>query len=447
MQHRFLFVLALCAAARRAAAAERERVEGVRQAVAANPRVRNAAIDTAKLAERRASAQTQLYPDARIFALAAQPLAPVNFTVLKGTLGFDSGGQALPAGDATIHNGAGPIGIVAVSVTEPLSLIPSIKRSVHIVDLQKEMAEEQSRLERQQVVRDVRQLYYGIQTAQSALKAAQEDVRLSQEVVRVTSEYVAKRQVLDVDYLEAQMRLARFNENVLDLEDQRETLKAKLNQKMGRDLLTEFDVSAIPEPGGGADNTAPDESLAAARAAAVEHRPEVRQARLKVEQAKLELSNAGAAFNPTIVAQYLGLELLDVTPLLPRTIGLAGVGLTWEPFTWGRRKHELAGRRDEIDEAMNLEQETEQQVRVEVAEQFRRVGLSAAKLRVASLTRQMAAESLRISQTQYAAQYSLLKTVLEAQASLENADADYRRTVTDLWTARAELDRAMGVDR
>jgi outer membrane protein TolC len=444
---RFLHsVLALCAAIRLAAAADELTLDdAIHQALKATAAVQNAAIESEKLAERRASLKTQLLPSARVYGLAAQPFSPFDFTISKGSLGTDSGGAPLPAADARFQNSARPIGIAAATLSEPLSQIPSIRRGVRIVDLQKQIADEQSRLERQTLVRDVRQLYYGIQSLGSALRAAEEGVRLSQEVVRVTSEYAAKRQVLDVDYLEAQVHLARFNENVLDIESQRDTLESKLNHKMGRDILTEFTVPEIPE----SSETQPalDPDLATARQRALAERPEVRQAHLKLEQARLELSNAAATFNPTIAAELLGIELINVTPLLPNHIGAAGVSLTWEPFTWGRRKHDLAARRDDIQEAMNLEKEASSEVQVDVAEQFRRLELAAAKLRVASLSRQMAAESLRIAQKQYAVEYSLLKTVLEAQTNLENADANYQRIVSDLWAARAEYDRALGQDQ
>jgi outer membrane protein len=446
MKRHLWCALAICAASRIAAAEELTLDEAIRQALKANPVVQNAAIESAKLEEHKAGLRTQLLPGARVYGLAAQPLAPFDFTVTKGSLGSDAGGAPLPTTNAKFQDSAQPVGVAAFSVTEPLSLIPSIKRGVRIADLQKQIADEQSRLERQTLVRDVRQLYYGIQSLDSAVRAAQEGVRLSQEVVRVTSEYVSKRQVLDVDYLAAQMHLASFDENVLDLENQRETLKSKLNHKMGRDVLAEFTVPDIPESSE-AQTQAADLNLTAARARALAQRPEVRQAHLKVETAQLELSNTAATFNPTIAAELLGIELVNVTPLLPRQIGVAGVSLTWEPFTWGRRKHELAARRDDIQEAMNQEKDAAGQVQIDVTEQFRRLELAAAKLRVASLSRQMATESLRIVQKQYEDQYSLLKTVLEAQVNLQNADADYRRTMSELWAARADYDRATGEDQ
>jgi outer membrane protein TolC len=397
------------------------------------------------LDDRKAGLRTQLLPSAHVFALAAQPLAPFDFVIGRGTLGIDSNGAPLPQADANFRDPALPFAILGVTVAEPISSIPSIKRGLGIFDIQKKMAEEQVRLERQTLIRDIRQLYYGIQSLQSALRGAQENVRLSQEVERITSEYAEKRQVLDVDHLEAQVQLAKSVENVLDLENQRETLKSKLNQKIGRNILTEFTVADMPDTSGNAP--AIPEDISESRQRALAQRPETRQARLRVDQATLEMRNAAATFNPVIAAQYTGIELFDATPLLPKQIGFAGVSLAWEPFTWGRKKHELGQRRDEIQEAVNKEQDAREQIAIDVNDQFRKLQLTAARLRVATLSRQLATEALRVAQKQYEVQFSLVKTVLQAQAALQNANADYQRTMGDQLTARAEYERALGEDQ
>jgi outer membrane protein TolC len=420
--------------------------EAIRSALKSNRSIRNAAIESSKFDDRKASLKSQLLPSVRVFAIAAQPVAPFDFVLGRGVLGVDSGQKPIPESNVNLETPARPIGVAGVTVTQPISAISTIRKEMGLIDLQKRQADEQARLERQTVVRNVRQLYYGIESLQSSLRAARESVRLCQEVERITSQYLEKRQVLDADYLEAQLHLAKAMESVLDLENQRETLKAKLNQEMGRAVLTAFTVAEIPTV---ADAALPDslQDVSGARTRALAQRPEARQAHLRIEQAKAEIRIANAAFNPSIAAEFTGIETTPVNPLLPRQIGVAGVGLTWEPFTWGRKKHDLAVRREELEEAINKEEDVKAQVEIDVAERFRQLQLDAARVHVASIGRQMAAESLRVAQKQYELQFSLLKTVLQAQASLESGDADYRRTLSELWTARAEYERALGEDQ
>ena len=420
--------------------------QAIEIALKSNRSIQNGAIETAKFDDRKASLKSQLLPSARIFAIAAQPVAPFDFILDKGVLGADSTQTPLPQSDVKLETPLRPIGVFAVTVTQPLSAISTIKKGLGLIDIQKRLAEEQTRFERQTLVRDVRKLYYGIQSLQSSLRAARESVRLFQEVERLTSQYVEKRQVLDGEYLEAQLHLAKAMESVLDLENQRETLKSKLNQQLGRAVQTEF---TIPELPAAADASLPDtlDDVGQARRRALAQRPETRQAQLRIEQARAEMQIASAGFNPSIAANFTGIETTPINSLLPRQIGIAAVGLTWEPFTWGRKKHDLAVRRDELQEALNKEEDVKGQVEIDVAEQFRRLQLSAARLHVASLSRQMAAESLRVAQKQYEVQFSLLRAVLQAQAALAQANADYHRTLSELWTARADYERALGEER
>ena len=443
MMIRVFPLLALCGAA---LAQDLTLDQAVQMALKSNRPVQNAVIEAAKFDDRKASVKSQFLPSAHIFAIGAQPLAPFDFTISRGELGMDSGRGQIPESDVQLETPAHPIGLAAVSVVQPLSAIPTIRKELALIDVEKKLADEQTRLERQTLVRDVRELYYGIQSLQSAVRAARESVRLSQEVVRITSQYVEKRQVLDVDYLEAQVHLAKAIESVLDIENQRETLKSKLNHELGRDVLTEFTVPEIPAV---ADGSLPDmlQDPAEARARALAQRPEARQAQLKIDQAKAELRIASAGFQPTIAAQITGIGLTDVNALLPRQIGIAGVSLTWEPFTWGRKRHDLAVHSAEVQQAINNAEEAKDQVAIDVADQFRRLQLAAARLHVSSLSLQMANESLREAQKQYEVQFSLLKTVLQAQAALGGANADYQKTLGELWTARAEYERALGDDQ
>ena len=420
--------------------------EAIQLALKSNRPVQNAALEAAKFEDRKASVKTQFLPSARVFAIGAQPLAPFDFTINKGELGMDSGMGPIPESQVKLHNPAYPIGLAAVNVIQPISAIPTIRKELGLIDIQKKLADEQTRLERQTLVRDVRELYRKIQSLQSSLRAARESVHLSQEVVRITAQYSEKRQVLDVDYLEAQVHLAKAIENVLDLENQGETLKSKLNQKLGRDVLTAFTVPEIPAV---ADGVLPDllQDPVEARNRALAQRPEARQAQLRIEAAKAEMRITSAGFEPTIAAQLTGIELTDVNAILPKQIGIAGVSLTWEPFTWGRKKHDLAVRQAELQQAINNEQEARDQVAIDVADQFRRLQLAAARLHVSSLSLQMAAESLRVAQKQYEVQASLLKSVLQAQAALEGTNAEYQRTLGELWAARAEYERALGEEQ
>ena len=62
------------------------------------------------------------------------------------------------------------------------------------------------------------------------------------------------------------------------------------------------------------------------------------------------------------------------------------------------------------------------------------------------LAREAAQEKLRVATEKYKVEAALLKDTLQAQASLSEANAQYDQALLSFWTARADLDRALGED-
>jgi len=90
--------------------------------------------------------------------------------------------------------------------------------------------------------------------------------------------------------------------------------------------------------------------------------------------------------------------------------------------------------------------EAESQVLVEVDGNFRKVTEARALLRVIELAQQASEEKVRTAMRRYSQQATLLKDVLEAQATLADALDQYQRTLMSYWTAKADLDKAVGDD-
>ena len=101
------------------------------------------------------------------------------------------------------------------------------------------------------------------------------------------------------------------------------------------------------------------------------NRPEIRQARLKEQQAEFDRRLAKAEYIPdvSLSVRYLGFHNFEV---LPTSVTTAGLFLTWEPFDWGRRANNVAEKAKTVEQARNGAQETESQIAVEVGVKFRK---------------------------------------------------------------------------
>ena len=96
-------------------------------------------------------------------------------------------------------------------------------------------------------MRNVKQLYYGIEQVQSSLAVTRESIVLYKEVERLTNDYVLKQTALESQLLQAQANLADAEQSELTLSNQEAKQKEQLNDLLGRDVLTDFSVAEIDE--------------------------------------------------------------------------------------------------------------------------------------------------------------------------------------------------------
>lgn len=287
----------------------------------------------------------------------------------------------------------------------------------------------------------MKRLYYGIQQAESALRAAEETVKLYREVEALTGRYLAEQTALKSDHLDAQRRLARAELDHTSIQDQIDLSREQLNRVMGRDVLTVFSVAPPLEA------TDIESDAQAARRLALERRPEIRQARLKVEQALQDRRVKKAEYIPEVSLAFNSISLVNFSGFIPSHFNSAGLNASWEPFDWGRRKHELAEKDRIIEQARNSVADAESAIIVEVNDGFRKLRQYRGQLRVARLEQETATENLRVVQEKFKLQALLMKDVLQAQAGQEQASSSYRQALASYWTAKADFERAIGEDQ
>ena len=284
----------------------------------------------------------------------------------------------------------------------------------------------------------MKRLYYSIQQSQSGLRAADETVALYRETESLTGRYLAEQTVLKGDHLDAQTRLARAEQSRLSLQDQIDTSKEQLNLLLGRDVLTAFDTAPALEAGD------LDADVEAARRRALAQRSELREAKLKLEQAEQDRRVKKAEYIPDMAATFTSIDVIGFNTFVPLHFTSAGISVSWEPFDWGRKRHELVEKDAMIGQARNTAADAESRVLVDVNDKFRKLRQTGAQLRVARLEQQTAMENLRVTQDKFKQQSSLRRYVLAAQVNLEQANLDYNQALASYWTARADFERATG---
>ena len=413
--------------------------EAVGLALAHNRDIASARLEPLKISEQRAALRSRRLPAADLFVLGSQTLNPLNFTFSEGLLGVYAGTGPIPATDVPVKTGPAFTGFYVARLVQPISPLLRIRQNVRLLDISFEVAREQTRVQEQEVTSNVSKLYYSLQQAVSSIRASEEAVALNRELVRQTDEYLAREAVLKSDQLKVRLNLARAEQSANTLKNQQANAKEQLNQLLGRDPLTEFTVAPLVEI------TDLEEDPVNARKAAVSNRPEVRQAHLKVKLAEQDIVVKKTEYIPQFNAEFDSLGLANFNRFLPAELSMVGVSLTWDVFDWGRKKHEIAEKEYTAAQARNAAAEADSSAVVAVDDRLRQLRASRDHVRVASLAREAAAENLRELKVRFQIEASLVKDVLQAQAGLEQANAEEAQAAVEFWSAKADFERATGV--
>jgi len=411
--------------------------DAVSQALASNRAVASAALDVARAEEKLASARSRRWPTLTLTLLASRLLTRIDFEFGKGAFGDFPGTGPIPAEDTKVGTSRGFTTLGLGSLQFPLLQQYQIGLNVGLNSAATEAAREQLREQRQATVDQVRDVYYGIVQAESARTAAEESLGHAREIERVVGERLRAQKALEVDHVEAQARVARADATVYSARDTTTSQKEQLNLLLGRPITTDFRIQPVPEP------ISYPHDLAAARARALEIHPAARQARLQISQAEYAWRLSRADYLPDVALQanYISPYSVD---FLPRNIYSVGLLFQWEIFDGGRRRHDAAEKAHALEQAKLADSERENSIVVDVGIRFRRLEQARRELAASELERSSRRERLRISKDRYRAEIITTDDLLRAQAELADAERQYVAALSGFWTARADLERAVG---
>jgi outer membrane protein len=415
--------------------------EAISLALSDNRQVKNAQLAVGQADDQLAATRTIRLPKFQFNALAGQQLVAPEFTFTKGVLGNYAGTGPIPNQDVKMTTPRRPTAILFGQVTQPLTQLRRFRLNIKEAALSTDVAREQLRAQEQAVVNNVKRTYYALLQTESALASVRQALAFYRELDRVTGENVAQKVALKADGLEVKTRLAKTETEELTVGNQLATLKEQFNQLLGRNISTEFSVSAAPE------SLSPEMDVAAARTRALEQRPEIREAGLRVKQAELDRRAKKTEYIPDVSLAVTYASPRNFDAFVPKNFLAAGVSVSWEVFDWGRKKHELAEKEKTIEQANNSLHDAETSVMIEVGAKFRALQEARQSLHVAQLRQETARENMRVSVNKYKIEAALFSDVLQTQATLADADYQYQQALLAYWTARADYEKAIGADK
>jgi outer membrane protein len=413
--------------------------EAIRIATGNNREIRISTLEIAKAKETVAQARTNYLPKLDTYVLAGSPLQPLNFRVPAGTFGTYPATGPIPGKDSNIHSPVQFGAFIYGSAAQPLTQIYKVNLAVHQARLGIDLSREGLRAQEQETTRQVKEAYYQVAQLQAQVASAKAFVKALREMSSLTEQRLVQQTVLESDSLSVNSKLKQQRYQLLIAQDAFELQKQNLNRLLGRDLRTPFSVEMQPF------GELAEWDLETARKQALEQRPELREARVQTKIAQMDVRRERAKYIPDLSAQvgYLGFENVN---FLPQNAGSAGFVLQWQPFDWGYKKHRIRELRATTEQKATAEQDVEQRVLLDVEDKFRK--LEEARMLLDAQMDQRKTEQVRFREitNRYNQQSALLSDLLQQQAATSQAEAQYQQALAGLWTARAEFEKAIGME-
>src|SRR5712671_5134278 len=431
-----LFLL-FCASAQASGSGVLSLDEALQLAKSNNRDLKQFGLDVGKQREALGEAKTHLYPRFDTSLLAAELLTPLDFTINKGQFGTFPGTGPIPGSNTDLHTPARPIAVASVTATQPLTQLLRIHLSVAGQRLKVNAAQLSFDQREQKLTDDVRQFYYQVLQWQIQHESQQSMVKYLEELLQLTDRRLSQHAALEADRLSVKAELAKATYQLTTIEDKLADGKEVLNHLLGRSVQSEFSVEPVPA-------TLPEqEDLPAARAAALEHRPEVKLGANRVHQAELATKSEKTHYIPDVSLQASYFSPANIN-FLPQNIGSVGALLTWQPWDWGEKRHKIRQAALAEKQAGLSAEDTREQILADVDSKFRHLREARSNLGVTEAIRDSEAEKLRNQKEAYSQQSILLSDLLKQQSSLAEAESQYHQAVLAYWSARADFQKSLG---
>lgn len=418
--------------------------QAIKLAIENNRSAQNARIEVEKQTDKLAAAKTYRLPTFKVDSLVSQPLSTFDTHFAKGVFGTYPGIGPVPFEDTTIESSTKPTAVTVLQIAQPITQLKRIGLQIKQQQLEREISQSQVRETEQAIVNSVKRAYYAILQTRGQARAAEESVKLYRELDRVTGEYVMQQVALKTDQMDVQTRLAKAEYQLMTITNQLSEQKEQLNLLLGRDVNATFTVA---DEIATAQALMRETDLVEARQRALAQRPEIREARLKMQQADLDRRAKKSEFIPDVSVTYNYVSTFNQSDFMPRSVSGVGVQIEWEFFDWGRKKHEVAEKARTVSQANNSLLDVQNQVVMEVNAKFRDLHEACELIRIARLAQTEAHANVQLVAYKYKLDAVLLKDVLQAQTSLADANYDYQKALLSFWTAKADFEKALGEDK
>jgi outer membrane protein TolC len=278
--------------------------------------------------------------------------------------------------------------------------------------------------------------YFGILEAGRLVVTAEEEVAQVEAHRRVAQALFEEGAVTRNDVLQADVRLAAAQQNLLAARNRRENIWLQLNFLTGSEwgFRGELDENAVMPVSGEAPG---DDSDTIAR------RSEIKAFRNAIEASEADVRENRSNFFPELYTRlaldYVQNDKVNEQAIMSATIGLK-INL-FDGFATTSARERAVQSRSRNQDALR---QAEAQVHLEIATAKNDMHVARDRINVAKTAIRQSEENLRINHERYQERVGTATEVLDAQTLLTQTKSDYYRALFDFQVASARLKRAVG---
>ena len=282
--------------------------------------------------------------------------------------------------------------------------------------------------------------YFNVLRCRNQIEVDEDNVRtLTEHLNNVNAQFRAGT-VAKADVLSSQVRLANAQQSLVTAQNDYDVAVATLSNYL---LMPTDTILRAQEQ---LTYTPYNLNLANCTAYALENRPDVAAADYAVKQAESGVRSAKAGYRPTVNAIASG-GINGKSPFSNKISDswTAGISANWNIFDNGVTAAQVESAKASLAAAEEAAAEAREGVQLEVQSAYLTLHAAEKNISTTKLAITSAEEDFKIAQVRYAAGVGTNLDVMDASDKLTQAKNNYYVALYTYNTAKAELDKAMGI--
>ncbi len=404
--------------------------ESIRIALDRNLKLHSSMEGVAGSEFRRKAAQTDFY---------AKWTGQYGYTHYNNPVTVGYSAVTLPSGK--VVNTDKDIYSLGTTISQPLFAGGSILSNYRLEKLGVDVSKTDVETVKRDIVLQVREGYFNILRAEKFLDVARQTVKQFSAQLEVTKAFFEVGIVPKNDVLQAEVRLANAKQGLVRAENDVVLAKSFFNSLLRKEI--EAPLQVIDILGYSPFSLRFEDSLKEA----LEKRPEIRTANLKIEQAKEGVKIAKSGFFPTINLSGNYSRLSDEPLLMGDHRGERWTVQGLATFTlgdWGKTAYKVGESKVKVTQGEDSKVQLIEGITLEVKNDYQIMLVAEKNISVSEKAIEQAEENLRMNEERYKYQVATATDVLDAVILLAQARVNYYGALSDFNIAKARLERAMG---